>query len=328
MSKLIWDEFGKRKYYTGVSQGVLYVEDSPGVAWNGIKSITESSDGADPVVLYADNIQYASFRAAENFSASIEAYAYPEEFSECLGVASSIGGLYLDGQNRKSFSLCYRTETLEGFGWEAKSGYQLHLLYNLSASPTEKNYETYGTSTDAITFNWDIDSVPIVIEGYKPTSIVILDSMKIEKSIMKKIEDELFGTEDKNPRMPSPQEIMELASKVDLHSIFIEVLSVPKHWIWDTFNFNTSDVPTAIREEAERHIFYEPDDDVEYIQPSIAYRLDSEDEASIRTYFVDVIDEKDPSKFLEALKKRIKMIRISKEKKDNFTYYHYLVNAY
>lgn len=328
MSKLLWNEFGKKKYYTGVSQGVLYVEGCPGVPWNGIKSVTENGEGADPVVLYADNLKYASFRSAGKFSASIEAYTYPEEFNDCLGMKTDTKGVYIDGQIRKRFSLCYRTEVYEGHGISRKHGYQLHLLYNLTSSPTEKNYTSYGDSPDVVSFSWDMNSVPIVLEGYKPTSIIILDSLKIERGIMSKIEDELYGTDLKEPRMPDPQEIIDYTIKVDLYSIFVEVLSVPKHWIWDTFNFETSDVPTAIREEAERHIFLDPSEDTEYIQPSIAYRLSSLDDDSIRTYFVDVIDEHDPSEFVEALRKRITMIWVSKDKKGNFNYYHYLVNAY
>ena len=61
--RLVWDATGERLYETGVSQGVLYVQDSTGkypkgVAWNGLSAVTESPSGAEPSPIYADNIKY------------------------------------------------------------------------------------------------------------------------------------------------------------------------------------------------------------------------------------------------------------------------------
>ena len=61
MSKLVWDETGKRFYETGVKQGVLYPQAAggtypKGVAWNGLTSVSESPEGAAPEPLYADDI--------------------------------------------------------------------------------------------------------------------------------------------------------------------------------------------------------------------------------------------------------------------------------
>ena len=72
MSKLVWDETGKRYYETGVKQGVLYPQGTngaytKGVAWSGITAVTESPSGAESNPLYADDIKYIDLRSAEEF---------------------------------------------------------------------------------------------------------------------------------------------------------------------------------------------------------------------------------------------------------------------
>ena len=108
MSKLVWDATGSRFYETGVSKGVLYVQKSDGtydkgVAWNGLTSVSENPDGAEPNDLYADNIKYASLRSAETFGCTIEAYMYPEEFNQCDGnySPSDSAGVYIGQQPRR-----------------------------------------------------------------------------------------------------------------------------------------------------------------------------------------------------------------------------------
>lgn len=62
MSKLVWDEVGKRLYETGVSKGVLYPQSNgtypKGVAWSGLTAVNEAPEGAEANPMYADNIKY------------------------------------------------------------------------------------------------------------------------------------------------------------------------------------------------------------------------------------------------------------------------------
>ena len=87
MAKLKWDVSGERLYETGISNGVLYVQDEngkypKGVAWNGLTAVTESPSGAEPTALYADNIKYLNLLSTEEFGATIEAYQSPVEFDD------------------------------------------------------------------------------------------------------------------------------------------------------------------------------------------------------------------------------------------------------
>jgi hypothetical protein len=228
MSKLIWDQIGERFYETGVNQGVLYIrgedgEYSNGVAWNGLISVTESPSGGEATPLYADNIKYLNLISTEEFSATIEAYTYPDEFAQCDGSAEIAPGVMIGQQNRKVFGLSYKT----AFGNDVDGtdyGYKLHLIYGALASPSEKGYSTINDSPEAITFSWEITTTPVSVSGFKPTASVTIDSTKVDPDKLAALEVILYGKDavDGEPgepavvaRLPLPDEIATLMSAED-----------------------------------------------------------------------------------------------------------------
>lgn len=220
MSKIVWDAVGSRFYETGVSHGVLYVQKADGtydtgVAWNGLTGVTESPDGAEATDLWADNIKYASLRSAETFGGTIEAYTYPDEFGVCDGSWSPVGGVYVGQQTRNPFGFCYRTEVGSDTISDASSdeGYKLHIVYNATASPSEKAYETINDSPDAITLSWEFTTTPVTIEGAgkKPTSLITIDTTKLDtagKSALASLEAILYGTGSAEPTLPAPAVVL------------------------------------------------------------------------------------------------------------------------
>lgn len=217
MSKIVWDETGKRFYETGVNQGVLYLRDTNGayingVAWNGLTSVTESPSGAEATPLYADDTKYLNLMSAEEFGASIEAYTYPDEFAECDGSAEIATGVVIGQQSRKTFGLCYRTAL--GNDVDGNShGYKIHLIYGATASPSEKGYTTINDSPEAITFSWELTTTPVNVTGHKPTASIVIDSTKATPAKLKALEDILYGADSVEPRMPLPDEIVTLMSQ-------------------------------------------------------------------------------------------------------------------
>lgn len=216
--KLTWDGQGQKKYESGISKGVLYRKDATsgkwlGYAWNGLTSVSESPEGADKNDLYADNIKYASLRAAETFGGTVEAYTYPPEFEACNGEASLIPGIVIGQQTREAFGLCYRTE--QGNDESPTYGYKLHLVYNCTCSPSERSYETINDSPDAITMSWEFDSTPVNVEGYKPTSLLVIDSTKVTKAQLDALEAALYGTDETDPYLPQPADILKLLAGED-----------------------------------------------------------------------------------------------------------------
>lgn len=214
---LTWDASGSRWYETGVSKGVLYTKDSSndkwvGVAWNGLTAVTESPSGAELTDLYADDIKYASLRSAETFGATIEAYTYPDEFAECDGSATPTGvnGVLLGQQPRKAFCFCYRTKVGNDTMDESDDGYKIHIIYNATASPSEKAYSTVNDSPEAITFSWEINTTPINVTGSKPVSTIVIDSRKANATKLAALEAKLYGGVSESAELPEPDALIAM----------------------------------------------------------------------------------------------------------------------
>lgn len=212
--KLKWDQIGEKLYETGVSNGVLYVQKSAGVydkgvAWNGLSNVAEKPSGAEPSKIYADNTVYLTLTGEEDFNATVEAYMYPDEFAECDGSAEVSDGVTIGQQNRKIFGMAYKT--ILGNDTEKNAyGYKLHLIYGATAAPSERTYGTTNESTEPITFSWELSTTPVNVTGHKPTACVTIDSKKADPEKLEKLENILFGTEMDEPRLPLPDEIIEL----------------------------------------------------------------------------------------------------------------------
>ena len=213
MSKLIWDKTGERSYESGVDHGVLYPGAvggtyENGVVWNGLTGVTESPSGADATDFWADNIKYASMRAAEAFGYTIEAYAYPDEFAVCDGSEEVVAGVKIGQQSRKSFGFSYRT--MKGNDADANAGYLIHIIWNSTASPSERAYQTINDSPDAITFSWECEATPVNVTGYKPTCLMTIDSQKIDSDKLTALENKLYGTDSQEATLPTPDEVIAL----------------------------------------------------------------------------------------------------------------------
>lgn len=213
MAALTWDTSGDRFYETGVSHGVLYVQTNGtygnGVAWNGLTTVTESPDGAEPTDLWADNIKYASLRSAENFKGTIEAYQYPDEFNACDGYAEPKDGVFFGQQSRSPFGLCYRTEIgSDTYQADNDTAYKIHIIYNATAAPSERSYETINDSPDGMTFSWDFETTPINVTGYKPISSITIDSRTADSTKLAALLKTLYGDANTEPTLPTPDQII------------------------------------------------------------------------------------------------------------------------
>jgi hypothetical protein len=212
LAQLTWDETGKRIFETGVDHGVLFVMDTtgtylPGVAWNGLVSVSESPSGAEPNPIYADNIKYLNIISTEEFGATIEAYTYPDEFMICDGSASLADGVYVGQQARRNFGIVYRSRIGDDIQGDSL-GYKLHIIYNATASPSEKAYQTVNDSPEAITFSWEVTTTAINVPGHRPTASITIDSTKVNSTALTTIEEALFGSSSTSSRLLLPTDII------------------------------------------------------------------------------------------------------------------------
>lgn len=217
---LKWDQTGERTYETGVDHGVLYPQKDgaypEGHAWNGLTNVTESPSGAEDNPLYADNMKYLNIKSNEDYGATIECYTYPDEWAACNGEADLVKGVTFGQQRRNTFGLSYRTNI--GNDTDGNDhGYKLHLIYNCSASPSEKSYATINDSPEAITFSYEVTTTPIPVTGngldgkpLKPVASVTIDSTKVDKEKLAALEKILYGDDtdgETKARLPMPDEL-------------------------------------------------------------------------------------------------------------------------
>jgi hypothetical protein len=142
---------------------------------------------------------------------SIEAFTYPEEFNQFDGLSTPSSGTYVGQQARGSFGLSYRSRVgndLVGDDY----GYKLHLIYGCTASPSEKAYNTINDSPEAITFSWEISTIPMAVTDMRPTSVITIDTVTATPANVTALEELLYGKDAIEPALPTPDEVVALMS--------------------------------------------------------------------------------------------------------------------
>lgn len=197
MTRLNWND---RSYESGVEKGVLYPSDGFGIAWDGLVSVTETSSGGNEIVRFFDGQKYRSQIILGQYSASIECISYPEIMDKYENLTN---GLSANSRVRdKYFNLSYRTDT--------SNGYKIHLVYNVTARLSTKNYETLNRSANPLTFNWDLTTKPVHVPSANDSSHFIIDSSIVHAWTLAEIEDLLYGTPDTEPRFPTIDELIDI----------------------------------------------------------------------------------------------------------------------
>lgn len=215
---LVWDQAGEKLYETGTDRGAIYPYKGSayqaGVAWTGLRQVSESPDGAEETALYADNIKYASMLSAENFKFTIGAYTYPDEFAALDGSAplqEGMAGVTMGQQNRGMFGFSYRT--LIGNDTEGNEfGYKLHIVYGAKVSPSSRENNTINDSPAAVEMSWDATTTPQAVPGGKSTAHIVIDSTKVTSAQLKAVEDMLYGTESQAAKLPMPSDLISIFS--------------------------------------------------------------------------------------------------------------------
>lgn len=220
--KLVWDRTGERLFQTGVDHGIIFpiADDGTyqsGEVWNGLTGVTESPSGGESSDQYADNIKYFSLTSAEDFGLTVECFFYPDSFSECNGEKEIAPGVYANQQARKRFGFAYRNRIGNDLVGDSL-GYELHLAYGCSSSPSETSRSTVNDSPEAGTFSFAISTTPVPVPDARPASHIKLRSIDVPKdkwdALMEILEGKDPTTEGGSDgvasRLPLPAELIEL----------------------------------------------------------------------------------------------------------------------
>ena len=211
MSRLEWKFSGSARYMSGIDRGVFYPTVGAGVAWNGLTSVREQTEDAATTITYIDGQKIQTQLSLGTYSADIAAITYPKEFEEYDGHP-----ILIQGQTTKNFNLSYRTKIGNNLK-DNDAGYQIHLVYNVLASPTTKSANSLNASSDIEEFTWALSTKPILIDGARPSSHLIVDTTKAYPAVVTNIENLLYGSDTTAARFPS---LIEILAIFEAESIF------------------------------------------------------------------------------------------------------------
>ena len=210
MSRITWDALGERLYEVGLDHGVLYLpylgDYINGIPWNGLTAVTAEQGGRSASGLYQGSVKTGNVYSPEEFSGSIKAYTYPEEFEQFFGEEEFIPGVIIPHQERERFGFSYRT--LKGNDVDGTNlGYKIHIVYNVEITDAGRSYASASESLDLEPMEWKYECFPVEIDGQKPTAEFVFDSTRYNTNFMRQLEALLYGTETTMPRLPTVDEI-------------------------------------------------------------------------------------------------------------------------
>lgn len=209
-NRIRWDNPLDREFETGLDRGVLYLTDGTAVPWNGLISIDENG-GDSSETYYMDGRPYLIVPKPKEFTATLRAYTYPDEFAPAMGLVEAADGAYLDSQMGEMFALSYRTLIGNAVNGE-QAGYKIHLIYNATVAPPASSSTSLSDSVNPNELSWDIQAVPVAIPGHRPTAHIIIDTRHMSFDRLQIIEALLYGTGNSGPTMPSAATILNLVS--------------------------------------------------------------------------------------------------------------------
>lgn len=202
MTQLTWDQPGDRTFRAGLDRGVLYLTDAV-APWNGLTSVDESPNW-ESQAFYQDGVKYLDHQIPGEFAGKLTALTYPDEFEPCIGI---VNGRH--DQRPRSFGLTYRIklgDALQGLDL----GYEIHVHYNLRATPDGGGSATLSDQVSATEMSWALTSTPELAAGIRPTSHLSIKSTNIDPELLALIEGMLYGTEDADPHLPPFGDLVDL----------------------------------------------------------------------------------------------------------------------
>lgn len=211
--QIYWNTPGSRTYFTGTDRGVLYLDEQPGVPWNGLVSVEETTAGGEIKPFYLDGVRRRNDHFLEEFQATIKAFSCPVEFAACEGEMELAPGLFLGQQMRDSFGFSYRTMIGDDVNGR-DANYELHLVYQAMTEPSGRTHETVSDDPEAQVREWEIHTLPLDVLDARPSAHIRLDTRRVRLDRLAEIEGILYGHE-LEPRLPLISEIFQILSRED-----------------------------------------------------------------------------------------------------------------
>lgn len=193
MPEIVWDQETDRTYEAGLDRGVLFLPDGTGVPWNGLTSVVEKNSKTVSSV-YFDGMKIQDPVSVGDFTATMKAVTYPEEFVDIEGSGDLRSGIKLQDQPPQVFALCYRTSIGDNMEGDINA-YKIHILYNITAVPSDKTFATVSKDPSLTEFEWTLYAIPEETAGFRPTGHLVIDSRTTDPLLLSDLEKQLYGTQ-------------------------------------------------------------------------------------------------------------------------------------
>mgnify|MGYP007022119015 CR=1 FL=1 len=83
------------------------------------------------------------------------------------------------------------------------------MIYKAQASPSDKNYQTVNDNPEPADFSWEVSTTPTEVGGnYKPTAHIVINSVKVNATLLASFEDILYGKDNTQATLPSPADVI------------------------------------------------------------------------------------------------------------------------
>lgn len=206
MARIEWDRIEDRRFETGIDRGVLFPLISPGVAWSGLVSVTETGS-SERKSYYHNGLKVFERVVPGVYSAKIEAFTYPDILEYLLGLGELPSGVrYHDGRP-KPFHLAYRTligDAVDGID----HAYRIHLVYNLLATAEDSGSKTVGAAVEPNTLAWTVSGSNKIVSAGQPLDHISIDSRHVSPEFLQSVENQIYGTAGTDPVMPNPLDFL------------------------------------------------------------------------------------------------------------------------
>lgn len=212
MTAIVWGALANRQYNTGIDRAVLYTGLSgesaylTAQAWDGLVSLTDNSSSAGSEEFYWDGRKYADRLITAPYTGTLEAFETPSNLLGLNGIKAVKPGFFVQGQDTSTtFGLTFRTRVPNAIS--AAGAYLVHLLYGLTAVPTDITNTTISDDASAVPRQWTLTGAPVSCLGFKPSCHFVLDSRYLTAAKLKAVEQGLYGTSSANGSLSGPDAI-------------------------------------------------------------------------------------------------------------------------
>lgn len=183
--------------------------------WNGLRSVSISADKTEGAFAYQDDVPIEEHTNMADIKVHIQAVNFPEEFMPCIGETLLDEGVSIAQQDRSIFGLSYVTNPCEAFDGLSYD-YEIHIIYGMTAGVTQRQFITESDNQVVLAYNWDCETVPEPFsDPLKIPSAELVIRVRNDKgqdylNKIAYIEDCLYGTENSEPFLPMPDDIIEI----------------------------------------------------------------------------------------------------------------------